>query len=279
MKTIACALLVAAALVAQQTPPPAGAQGAPGGPGGRGPGGQGRGGRGGGGGFGGVQPLEEAGFRPIFDGKALNGGADGRGTFGWDCDTEFWRVEGEAIVGETKQDHQPKMNIFCIYRDASPGDFELKMQYKLSGAASGNSGIQYRSVELPSVGRWVLKGYQMDIDAQQRYTGQIYEERGRGFMALRGMMSYIGPDGKKGSIGSFGDGDELKKLIKQDDWNDVHIIARGNTITQIVNGRVMAQIVDDDKTGRKLGGLIGIQLHVTPGPMKIEARNIRLKDM
>jgi hypothetical protein len=274
MKTIGVSLLLALALGAQQPPPPA--AGAPPQEGGRG---QGRGGRGGGGRGGSpVAPLEESGFRPIFDGKTLASG-DGRSTFGWDCDPEFWRVEGEAIVGETKQDHQPKMNIFCLYRDASPGDFELKMQYRLTGAPSGNSGIQYRSVELPAVGRWVLKGYQMDIDAQQRYTGQIYEERGRGFLALRGMISYIGVDGKKGSIGSLGDGEELKKLIKQDDWNDVHIIARGNTIIQMVNGHVMSQIVDDDKSGRKLGGLIGVQLHVTPGPMKIEARNIRLKDM
>ena len=264
MKKIACSLLVAFSLLAQQAPP---AQQPPA-DGGRGPG---RGGRGGGGGRGNpVSPLEESGFRSIFDGKTFTG---------WDCDPDFWRVEGEALVGETATGKQPKMNIFCIYRDASPGDFELKMQYKLTGAQTGNSGIQYRSVELPGVGRWVLKGYQMDIDAQQRYTGQIYEERGRGFLALRGMITYIGDGNKKGSIGSLGDGEELKKLIKQDDWNDVHVIARGNTIIQIVNGHVMAQIVDDDKTGRKMAGLIGIQLHVTPGPMKIEARNIRLKDM
>jgi hypothetical protein len=279
MKKTACSLLLALSLFAQQNPaPPAGGPPAEGGRGAGGRGGRGGGRAAGGGGFGQVGPLEEAGFRPIFDGKTLASG-DGRATFGWDCDPEFWRVEGEAIVGETKTDHQPKMNIFCIWRDGTPGNFELKMQYKLTGAPSGNSGIQYRSVELPAVGRWVLKGYQMDIDAQQRYTGQIYEERGRGFLALRGMVSYIGDDGKKGSIGSLGDGEELKKLIKQDDWNDVHIIARGNTIIQIVNGRLMSQIVDDDKTGRKMSGLIGIQLHVTPGPMKIEARNIRLKDM
>jgi hypothetical protein len=266
MKTIACSLLVAFSLLAQQAPP---AQ--PPAEGGRGQGQGGRGGRGGGGGRGNpVSPLEESGFRPIFDGKTFTG---------WDCDPDFWRVEGEALVGETATGKQPKMNIFCIYRDASPGDFELKMQYRLTGAQSGNSGIQYRSVELPAVGRWVLKGYQMDIDAQQRYTGQIYEERGRGFLALRGMITYIGDGNKKGSIGSLGDGAELMKLIKQDDWNDVHIIARGNTIIQMVNGHVMSQIVDDDKTGRKMAGLIGIQLHVTPGPMKIEARNIRLKDM
>jgi hypothetical protein len=264
MKKTALTLLLALTLGAQQTAPPAG--GPPPGGSGRGPGG--RGGRGGGG-FGQVPPLEEFGFKTIFDGKSFTG---------WDCDPNFWRVEGEAIVGETKADHQPDMNIFCIYRDGSPGDFELKLQYRLTGADTGNSGIQYRSVELPAVGRWVLKGYQFDIDAQQRFTGQIYEERGRGFLALRGQMGYIG-DGKRGSVASLGDGDELKKLIKVGDWNDVHIIARGNTIIQVLNGRVMSQIVDDDKSGRKMAGLLGIQLHKTTGPMKIEARNIRLKDM
>jgi hypothetical protein len=257
MKTIACSLLLVLTMCAQQAPPPAG--------------GPGRGqGRGGGRGGSPVGPLEETGFRPIFDGKSLAG---------WDCDPDFWRVEGEAIVGETTPGHQPKVNIFCIWRDGSPGDFELKLQYKLTGADSGNSGIQYRSVELPNVARWVLKGYQADIDAQQRYTGQIYEERGRGFLALRGQISYIGDGKKTGAFGSVGDGDELKKLIKLGDWNDIHIICRGNIIIQLINGHVMSQVIDDDKAGRKMAGLIGIQLHVTPGAMKIEARNIRLKDM
>ncbi|MBV8820515.1 MAG: DUF1080 domain-containing protein, partial [Acidobacteriaceae bacterium] len=182
-----------------------------------------------------VPPLEESGFQQIFDGKSLNG---------WDCDPDFWRIENNEIVGETKKDHQPKQNIFCIWKGGSPADFELKLDYKLTG---GNSGIQYRSVELPNVNKWVMKGYQADIDAEQHYTGQVYEERGRGFLALRGQIAYI-PDGKKsGSIGSTGDDAELKSLIKNDDWNSMQIIARGNTLVQLINGRVMSVLVDDDK--------------------------------
>jgi len=214
-----------------------------------------------------VSPLEESGFQTIFDGKSLSG---------WDCDSEFWRAENGVIIGETKADHQPKQNIFCIWKGGSPADFELKMDYKLTGE-TGNSGIQYRSVELPNVAKWVLKGYQADIDGKQVYTGQVYEERGRGFLALRGQIAYV-PDGKKvGSIGSLGSGDELKGLIKSEDWNEIHIIARGNTIIQLLNGRVMAVVVDDDKANRKMDGLIGIQLHVTKAAMKIESRNIRIK--
>ena len=216
-----------------------------------------------------VGPLEESGFKPIFDGASLRG---------WDCDPDFWRAENGEIVGETRANHQPPQNIFCIWKGGSPGDLELKLQYKLTGE-TGNSGIQYRSVEMPSVAKWVMKGYQADIDARQTYTGQIYEERGRTFLALRGQFNYIGDGKKPGNVGSLGDGGELKSFIKIEDWNDIEIIARGNTIIQLINGHVMSQIVDDDKAGRKMDGLIGIQLHKTTGPMKIEARNIRIKEM
>ncbi len=216
-----------------------------------------------------VPPLEEAGFHPIFDGKTLDG---------WDCDTDFWRVENGAIVGETNQTHQPKQNIFCIWKGGQPADFDFKAQYRLTGVNDGNSGIQYRSVELPEVAKWVLKGYQADIDLKQRYTGQVYEERNRGFLALRGQIAYV-PDGKKsGSIGQVGSDEELKQLIKDNDWNDIEIIARGYTLIQMINGRVMSILIDDDKANRKSEGEIGIQLHRLPNcAMKMETRNIRIK--
>jgi len=215
-----------------------------------------------------VPQLEETGFKPIFDGSSLKG---------WDCDPDFWKVVDGAMVGETTATHQPPQNIFCIWKGDQPADFELKLQYRLTGASSGNSGIQYRSMELPEVAKWVLKGYQFDIDAQQNYTGQLYEERNRGFLTLRGQISYI-PLGKKaGSIGSTGDSDQLKSFIKLEDWNDVHIIARGNVLTHLINGHVMSVTIDDDLPNRRLSGAIGIQLHKTPNAMKMETRNIRLK--
>jgi len=212
----------------------------------------------------------ETGFRSIFDGQSLKG---------WDGDPAFWRVEGGVMVGETTAEHQPPQNIFCIWRGGKPADFELKLDYKITGADTGNSGIQYRSVELPDVARWVLKGYQADIDARQTYTGQIYEERARGFLALRGQFNYVPEGGKPANLGSLGDGAQLKDFIKIGDWNEIHIIARGNVLIQLINGHVMSQLIDDDKTGRKMDGLIGIQLHKTTGPMKIEARKIRIKDL
>ena len=216
-----------------------------------------------------VPVLEEEGFKPIFDGKSLTG---------WDCNTDFWRASDSAIVGESTLTHQPKQNTFCIWKGGQPGDFELKAEYRLTGVNDGNSGFQFRSVELPDVAKWVMAGYQFDIDLKQQYTGQLYEERGRGFLALRGQISYV-PDNKKvGSIGSVGDSAALRAFIKDGDWNEVHIIARGNTIIQLLNGHVTSVLVDDDTAHRKMKGEIGIQLHRLPNAaMKMETRSIRLK--
>jgi hypothetical protein len=202
---------------------------------------------------------------PIFDGKTLSG---------WDGDPAYWRVENGAIVGETKPGAIPKQNTFLIWRGGSPSDFELRVEYRLTG---GNSGIQYRSSELPDI-HWAMLGYQADIDAEQQYTGQIYEERGRAFLALRGQTASIGTGGKPVVLGSLGSEAELKAAIKAQGWNEYRIVARHNVLIQILNGRVMSVLIDDDVKNRKMDGLIGIQLHAGE-PMKIEVRNIQLKKL
>jgi hypothetical protein len=199
----------------------------------------------------------------LFDGKTLNG---------WDGDPAYWRVEDGVIVGQTKLGAIPNQNTFLIWRGGSPADFELQAEYRLTG---GNSGFQYRSHEVPGI-RWAMRGYQADIDAEQRYTGQIYEERGRGFLVLRGQSASIESGAKPVVTGTLGSEAELKATIHTPGWNEYRIIARGNVLIQILNGRVMSMLVDDDTVNRKMNGLIGIQLHAGE-PMKIEVRNIRLR--
>ena len=209
---------------------------------------------------------DNTGFELIFDGKTLNG---------WDGDPKYWRVENGAIVGEITPETIVKQNTFLIWRAGVTKDFELKVEYRISSA--GNSGINYRSVELPGQ-KWVMKGYQADIDGAQRYTGQNYEERGRTFLAMRGQMTR-NEEGKKARvIASLGADKELRAFIKDDDWNEYHLIVRGNVLVHILNGHVMCVFIDDDPPNRKLEGLLGVQVHVGP-PMKVEYRNFRLKKL
>ncbi len=273
---IAGVVLMSAGPVAQGQPqgqPPPGREGQP--PQGRG---QGRGG-----GMRGAAPLkydDYTGFTSIFDGTMKN----------WDGDTAIWKPEGNVLTGTTTAENPLKENTFVIWRGGEPADFELKVEYRMSAT---NSGIQFRSAHLPQgspapspnnpdgkiAGKWVLKGYQADIDFANQFTGMIYEERGRGFLMQRGQAVEIGPDGASRQIASLEmTAGELKTLIKPGEWNQVHLIARGNTIVNIVNGHVTAFIVDDDPKGRAMKGLLGFQIHVGD-PMKIEFRNIYLKNL
>lgn len=273
---VAGLLAVANAMPAAQQQPAAGGpqtgQAAQGGERGRGRG-QGRGG-------GGAQALnmeDHTGFESIFDGTMKN----------WDGDPTYWRAEGGSLVGESTAANPIKENTFVIWRGGEPADFELKLEFRMN---STNSGIQFRSQHVPpggsgrgSVsGKWVLKGYQADIDFDNQFTGMIYEERGRAFLTRRAtprQAAYIAPDGSKKIIGNLETTpNELKALIKPGDWNHVHLIARGNTLVNIVNGHVMAMIVDDDAKNRAMKGLLGFQIHVGP-PMKIAFRNIFLKKL
>jgi hypothetical protein len=166
-----------------------------------------------------------------------------------------------------------KRNTFIIWRGGLTTDFELKAEYRIT--EGGNSGINYRSDEIPEL-PLALKGYQADIDGANKYTGQNYEERGRTFLALRGQNVTI-ETGKKPVVNSLiANSDSLKSYLKKNDWNEVHLIVKGNRMQHFINGVLMSEVTDNDTVNRKFTGLLGVQVHVGP-PMKIEYRNFRIK--
>ena len=210
-----------------------------------------------------IQPVADS-FQSIFDGKTLSG---------WEGDTSFWKVVNGVITAEETPTHGLTNNSFLIYRAATPADFEFIADYRIS--EGGNSGVQYRSEQVDGI-PFALKGYQADIDGANTYTGQNYEERGRGFLAMRGQIASLPTGGKPEITGSVGNSDSLKAKIKTGDWNEIHIVAKGNHLLHYINGVLMSETTDNDTIARKAQGLIGLQLHVMPA-MKIEFKNIRLR--
>ena len=93
---------------------------------------------------------------------------------------------------------------------------------------------------------------------------------------MRGQVSRVVGGRPPVLVSTIGDADQLATAIT-DDWNTVHISARGNTLVHMLNGRLMSMVIDDDAPNRPVDGLIGVQVHVGP-PMKVEYRNIRLKN-
>lgn len=224
------------------------------------------------------------GFVTIFNGENLDG---------WEGDPNLWRVENGILVGEITPGNELKANSFVIWQGGEPADFELKTEFRIT--ESGNSGINYRSERLDTI-PYALRGYQADIDGKNRYTGQNYEERKRTTLAYRGQQTSISsqpnPD-EEGSLranvernawknaevtGSLGEDEALKAKINAEDWNEAHLVIKGNRMQHYINGVLMSDVTDNDTVNRNMKGLLGVQVHVGP-PMKVEYRNIRIKQL
>jgi hypothetical protein len=212
---------------------------------------------------------DEAGYVSIFDGKTLDG---------WEGDPKYWRVSDGNMMGEITPETRIKSNTFIIWRGGAPEDFELKVDYRIT--AEGNSGINYRSEVVPDTvtpaNKFAMRGYQCDIDGQNRYTGNNYEEKGRLFLAERGEITHVTGVRTPVVLSRIGENKELAGLITEG-WNSVHLIIRGNILMHSINGHLMSVVIDDDPN-RARKGLIGVQVHVGP-PMRIEYRNWRLKQL
>lgn len=168
--------------------------------------------------------LAQDGFRPLFDGKTLNG---------WKGDPRLWSVKDATIVGSTdgtKITH----NTFLIYEKPF-GNFVLHAEVKLR---NHNSGIQFRSEELPD---YVVRGYQADM-AEGNWWGSIYEEKG-----TRGVMV----NGWKG---------KGETVVKPDGWNTVEVTCKGDDIQVRLNGMLTAETHDS----LRLKGILALQLHAGP---------------
>jgi len=225
--------------------------------------------------------VSKDGYQLIFDGKTLDG---------WEYDPVYWRLENGILIGEVTPSTLLKRNSFIIKKDLITRDFDLKVDYRVS--LNGNSGINYRSEPVDSL-PYAMRGYQADIDGQNLYTAQNYEERGRTTLAYRGQKVIINTPEASTSLkdniknnawtktivtGTLGNADSLKGAVKNEDWNEYHLIIKGNRLLHYINGILMSDVTDNDNTNRKFSGRLGVQVHVG-GPMKIEYRNFRIKEL
>jgi hypothetical protein len=243
------------------------------------------GGRGGGLNFTQPSPMDfddHDGYVSLFDGVSLKG---------WDGNTRFWRVENGAIVGESTPQN-PSGNNYIVYRDVEAKDFTLKFEIKVEG--DGGSGLQYRSkTGIPWLARiadnvtanvgpvnlnWMMTGPQADFWPSRVYTGQFYSENTpMRILAWRGQVVEGFGAARKRLMGTIGDQQALGTLVKMNDWNQYVVIARGGTFIHIVNGQLMAVMIDDDpNSSNNQPGQFGIEIEATT---KVSVRNIWLKKL
>ena len=221
-----------------------------------------------------------AGEKTLFNGKDLTG---------WKGFTELWSVKDGCITGQTQPDPEKpgkstlKSNTFLIW-DGEVGDFDLTFKYKITdkdgaGAGFGNSGVQYRSKVVDEAG-FVVAGYQADFEIGKTYSGILYEEKGRGILAKRGekVVMHQGEDPKKPKLevtGTVGDSAEIQAGIKQADWNEYRVVAKGNHLQHFINGKQTIDVTDETAEGAKKG-VLALQIH-QGAPFMVQFKELLLK--
>ena len=208
--------------------------------------------------------------------KSLFNGKDLTGWKGLD----FWSVEDGVITGRTTKEKPTKGNTFLVW-EGEVADFELTFQYKIVG---GNSGVQYRSKLVDAKG-FVISGYQGDFEAGKKYSGILYEEKGRGILAERSQKVVIKEgaspkDPKKPKIevtGSLGKTEEIQAKIKSEAWNEYRVVAKGGHLRHFINGVQTVDVTDETAVGARKG-LLALQLHAGP-PMVVQFKDLVLKEI
>lgn len=202
---------------------------------------------------------------PIFDGQSLQG---------WEGDPRWWRVEEGAIVGEIEAGESLPRNQFLFW-EGEAHDFDLTLQFRITGNPGANSGIQFRSQKLAD---GECAGYQADLDDGATWLGRIYDEHGRALLVERGTRVAIAPDGRKW-VDLFAAADSFKDLLRPNAWNTYRITAVASHVELRVNDTLCA-VLDDREAGEaEFSGRIALQLHSGEGPAKLEFRDIRLADL
>ncbi len=170
-----------------------------------------------------VVQVEDAAWRPLFDGRTLNGWHE----FG---EKGHWTVVDGALLGNARDPQQYAL----LVTDNDYTDFTLKVKFKFR---EGNSGVYIRSqTHDPDEAR----GPQVEIAPHGgNSTSGIYESYGRNWFAQPVEADMV-------------------KIFKPDAWNEFVISAQGAHIVVHFNG---VKTVDfEDPQGPRSGHII-LQQH------------------
>lgn len=122
--------------------------------------------------------------------------------------------------------------------------------------------------------KWDMAGPQFDFDAGNNYSGQYYEQLGRGIVVSPGQV-VVAEEGKpRRLLATLADRPTLDSWFHKDDYNQFLLVVKGNTHSMFMNGHLVSILIDDDPSYFRATGKIGIE---TENLGELFTRNIWLK--
>jgi hypothetical protein len=256
-----------------------------------------------------MQPGDTTGWTSLFDGKSLenwDGNPEVWKVMDGAITAETWpdrRVGTTFLIwrGGEPADFELKLDIKADYdihsgvfyrsavgpalpRRGGPAPARAGGAGRATGAGrAGAAGTAGRGAQaafaVPPDPRWNIRGYGIDWDWDPGNNGNVQDVgtgRAESQIGWRGHIVRMTAGERPRSIGTLGDRDAMMTLMPLGEWNQLHIIAQGRQLTHIVNGHVMAILIDDDPAGLKTKGVIALQIEQF-GQGRVSFRNILLK--
>ena len=207
----------------------------------------------------------EKGFKSLFNGKTLKG---------WTAaDMSWWTVEDGAITARITDDKPCEDNQYLFSSHGKMTDFELKLKHRLVSDHNVNGGFQFRSEHYEGDD---CKGYQVDNNTQTDWLVRLYDEFGRHTLAWRGERTIFNEKGEATTT-KIPEA-QVDAHFKLGEWHEYHLICKGNKLTLYVNGKLMAEVVDNDPSQSDPSGLLALQLH-SGKPMLVQFKDIWYKKL
>ena len=210
--------------------------------------------------------AEDAEFESIFDGESLDG---------WKAaDRSVWAMEDGAITAKSTEEKLATRNHYLVYQGGKLGDFELKLTHRILSDNTVNGGFQFRSEMFDGDIPDDCRGYQVDNNTDTDWLARLYDEFGRHTLAWRGERTIFDEQGEKHTTPiEEAQGDPWFDLRE---WHEYHLICIGPKLTLKIDGRIVAEVVDNDPDQQDFEGILALQLHSGP-PMKVQFKDIQLK--
>jgi hypothetical protein len=124
--------------------------------------------------------------------------------------------------------------------------------------------------------KYDMAGPQFDFDANNRFSGQYYEQSSsRGIAASPGTI-VLAESGQRRILSTIADKATLDSWFKKDDFNQFLLIVKGNVSSMFMNGHLVSVFIDNDPAYFRPSGKIGLEVEATGG---YYTRNIFLKRM
>lgn len=204
----------------------------------------------------------------------------------WSDPSDWWKEEEGVIFAESQGGKNLPPIHYLFWNGSLKGDFELSLEYRIIATEPQDAGVNFRIEHRDKMNNNNLIGYQAELDTAFLYGKMPFIRQGKLFgnihdgkrtrMFKRSLKVTIAEDGSEKQTPLPKKFVPRKVFRKPPEWNQCHIVVKGNHIKLYLNDVLANELIDEDVKMKSTGDAIALQFRPN-NKHRYEVRNIRYK--